>query len=104
MVLQVSNEGLRFDLNLPRGMTPEEISKVEALVNQWIEVLIHPQGLQSAPMHFLLLPTTRSREPLNPCRGIRQISTRPNRISIVSFEISLPAQPEHTNPKTISTE
>ena len=37
-VLQVSDEGLRFDLNLPRAMTPAEISQVEALVNTWIEV------------------------------------------------------------------
>ena len=39
--MQVSDEGLRFDLNLPRAMKPAEISQVEALVNTWIEVCLH---------------------------------------------------------------
>jgi alanyl-tRNA synthetase len=34
----VRDAGLRFDFNLPRPMTPDEICAVEALVNQWIEV------------------------------------------------------------------
>lgn len=42
-VVQVSDEGLRFDLNLPRAMTSVEVAQVEALVNSWIEV--------RAPMH-----------------------------------------------------
>lgn len=34
----VDFERLRFDFNLPRGMTQTEIAAVEARVNGWIEV------------------------------------------------------------------
>lgn len=33
----VNTERLRFDFNLPRGMTGEEVRKVEQLVNSWIQ-------------------------------------------------------------------
>lgn len=35
-VCGVQTERLRFDFNLPRGMTGEEVRKVEQLVNSWI--------------------------------------------------------------------
>ena len=33
----VQTQRLRFDFNLPRGMTGEEVCKVEQLVNSWIQ-------------------------------------------------------------------
>ncbi len=32
----VQPDRLRFDFNLPRGMEPEEVSRVEALINGWV--------------------------------------------------------------------
>jgi len=32
----VQPDRLRFDFNLPRGMEPEEVSRVEALINRWV--------------------------------------------------------------------
>lgn len=36
----VRSDALRFDFNLPRPMTPAEISSVEEIINTWIEVLL----------------------------------------------------------------
>ena len=33
----MQTQRLRFDFNLPRGMTSEEVRKVEQLVNSWIQ-------------------------------------------------------------------
>lgn len=34
----VRSDGLRFDFNLPKPMTADEISQVEEIINTWIEV------------------------------------------------------------------
>lgn len=45
----ITTERLRFDFNLDRKMTPEEISRAEELVNQWIG--------EDHPVKFTLYPT-----------------------------------------------
>ena len=45
----ITSERLRFDFNLDRKMTPEEIAKTEELVNQWIS--------EDHPVKFTLYPT-----------------------------------------------
>ena len=45
----ITTERLRFDFSLDRKMTPEEISKAEALVNGWIA--------EDNPVKFTLYPT-----------------------------------------------
>jgi len=45
----ITTERLRFDFNLDRKMTPEEIAKAESLVNQWIA--------EDHPVKFTLYPT-----------------------------------------------
>lgn len=45
----ITSERLRFDFNLDRKMTPEEIAKAEELVNQWIA--------EDHPVKFTLYPT-----------------------------------------------
>jgi len=43
----VDAERLRFDFNLPRGMTDEEVQQVEGLVNEWVQ---EAHALQVATM------------------------------------------------------
>lgn len=45
----ITTERLRFDFNLDRKMTPEEIAKAEEMVNQWIN--------EDHPVKFTLYPT-----------------------------------------------
>jgi alanyl-tRNA synthetase len=45
----ITTERLRFDFNLDRKMTPEEIAKAEEMVNQWIS--------EDHPVKFTLYPT-----------------------------------------------
>lgn len=48
----ITAERLRFDFNLDRKMTPEEIVKAEELVNQWIS--------EHHPVKFTLYPTQQA--------------------------------------------
>lgn len=61
----MQTERLRFDFNLPRGMTGEEVRKVEQLVNSWIQqdhsLATHVVPLQEAKdkgQQLALLSTT----------------------------------------------
>lgn len=45
----ITEERLRFDFNLDRKMTPDEIAKVEELVNRWI--------VEDLPVKFTIYPT-----------------------------------------------
>ena len=48
-ICKTCNERLRFDFNLDRKMTPEEITKAETLVNGWIA--------EDHPVKYTLYPT-----------------------------------------------
>lgn len=52
LLLLLQTQRLRFDFNLPRGVTPEEIHEVEQLVNSWIQqdhsLVTHVVPLQEA--------------------------------------------------------
>ncbi len=48
----ITEERLRFDFNLDRKMTPEEITRAEALVNQWIA--------EDHPVKFTEFPTEQA--------------------------------------------
>jgi alanyl-tRNA synthetase len=48
----ITEERLRFDFNLDRKMTPEEIARAEELVNGWIQ--------QDLPVSFKLYPTQQA--------------------------------------------
>lgn len=50
--VDVQTQRLRFDFNLPRGMSGEEVQQVEQLVNSWIQqdhsLATHVVSLQEA--------------------------------------------------------
>lgn len=50
----ITEERLRFDFNLDRKMTPDEIAKAEELVNQWI--------VENHPVKFTIYPTEKALE------------------------------------------
>ncbi len=45
----VSFDGLRFDFNCPRALTPEEVQKIEELVNTWISEM-HSAKIELLPL------------------------------------------------------
>lgn len=50
----VQPDRLRFDFNLPRGMEPDEVSRVEALINGWVG--------EDSPLQTETMPLAAARE------------------------------------------
>ena len=62
----VEFERLRFDFNLPRPMTPAEVSQVDALVNGWIQVRCGGRSQRSESAQRLRECASRTRTPWRP--------------------------------------
>lgn len=95
----MQTQRLRFDFNLPQGMTSEEVQKVEQLVNSWIQqdhsLATHVVPLQEAKdrgQHSLYLSTTRQglhrlcMPPLNPS-PLPSLSPPPPHLVLLGLEL-----------------